>query len=210
MALEWWMINQMEEDRPHVRPGTASRSGCRLALVTGALAAVTASSCASGPLPPPTSRPVVATLVSVAPTGYSYTLTWQEPVAQLTDGSNTLKVLGPGSVTIESVKTVIEPASTPVVVEWSGIEVVTGDLNDARGKALGYATGATGDALRSTLEPASGAVLRAGAFYDLVMLLQTTGPFPHSWTIVGTDVTYRVGAGSSQRTLRVNERVQVE
>jgi hypothetical protein len=210
MAWEWWMINQMEEERPHVRPGTASRPGWRVALGTGALLAVTASSCASSPTPRPTTRPVVATLVSVAPTGYSYTLTWQEPVAQLTDGSNTLKVLGPGRVTIESVKAVIEPASTPVVVEWSGIEVVTGDLNDARGKAPGYATGATGVALRSTLEPAFGAVLRAGDFYNLVMLLQTTGPFPHPWTIVGTDVTYRVGDGSSQQTLRVNEQVQVE
>jgi hypothetical protein len=204
------MINQMEEERPHVWPGRGSRSGCRVALVTGALVAVTASSCASGPLPRSTPRPVVATLVSVAPTGYSYTLTWREPVAQLTDGSNTLKVLGPGPVTIESVKAVIEPASVPVVVEWAGIEVVTGDLNDAMGKAPGYETGATGVALRSTLEPAAGAVLRAGAFYDLVMLLQTTRPFPHSWTIAGTDVTYRVGDGSSPRILRVNEQVQVE
>ena len=208
MALEWWMMKKVEEDRPVVWPGKVSGSRWRAGLVTGVLLAVTASSCTSNPIPRPTSRPVVATLVSVAPTGFSYTLAWQEPVAQLTDGSNTLKVVGPDRVTIENVKTVIEPASIPVVVEWSGIEVVTGDLNDAMDKAPGYVTGATAVALRTTLEPASGAVLRAGAFYDLVMLLQTTTPFSQTWTIVGTDVTYRVGNGSSQ-TLRVNEQVQV-
>ncbi len=64
-------------------------------------------------------------------------------MAQLTDGSNTLKVVGPDRVTIENVKTVMEPASTPAVVEWPGIEVVTGDLHDATDEAPGYVTGAT-------------------------------------------------------------------
>jgi hypothetical protein len=192
-----------------LRPGRASRTGRRVSLVTGAVLAVALSSCASNPAPRPTSRPAATTLVSVAPTGFSYALTWREPVAQLTDGSNTLKVVGPGTVTIERVTSVIEPASTPVVVEWSGIQVMTGSLDDALTKAPGYRTGATGAALRRSLEPATGASLRAGAFYDLVMVLQTTERFAQPWTIVGTDVTYRVGDGPAQ-TLRVDEQVQVE
>jgi hypothetical protein len=190
-------------------PRRDSRTGRRAALVTGAVLAVALSSCASNPVPHPTSRPVATTLVSVVPAGFSYALTWREPVAQLTDGSNTLKVVGPGTVTIERVTSVIEPASTPVVVEWSGIQVVTGSVDAALTAAPGYRTGATGAGLRRTLEPATGASLRAGAFYDLVMLLQTTERFSQPWTIVGTDVTYRVGDGPTQ-TLRVDEQVQVE
>jgi hypothetical protein len=199
----------VEKERRLLWSGIAWTSRRRAAVVTGALLAVIASSCAANPAPRPTPRPVGTRLVSAAPTGYSYTLTWQEPVAQLTDGSNTFKVVGPGRVTIESVTTLIDQAATPVVVEWAGIEVVTGDLSDAMDKAPGYATGATAVALRTTLEPAAGAVLRAGGFYDLVMLLHTTKPFSQPWTIVGTEVRYRVGDGSSQ-TLRVDEHVQVE
>ena len=76
-------------------------------------------------------------------------------------------------------------------------------------KAPGYAHGAAAVALRSTLEAASGALLREGAFYDRVMLLQTSERFSQPWTIAGTVVTYRVGHGRSQ-TLRVGEQVQVE
>lgn len=143
----------------------------------------------------------------MGPSGLSYVLSWKEPVAQLTDGSNTFKVVGADTITIDWVNTVIEPASTPVVVAWSGIEEVTGSLSDATTKAPGYAIGATGAALRRTLQLASGASLHAGVFYNLVML-QTTERVSQPWTIVGTDVTYRVGNGPS-RTLRVSEQVQV-
>ena len=185
------------------------RSMCRLgAVLASALVSVLVSSCASNPVPHPTARPVTTTLVSVIPTGFSYALAWSEPVGQLTDGANTFKVVGPGDLTIERVATQLEPSSSPVSVAWSGIRAVVGTLNQARSEQPGYDHGSAAIALRRTLEPAPGAVLREGAFYNLVMLLQTAPGFSQPWGIVTTDVTYRVGDGPS-RTLRIPDQVQV-
>ena len=59
------------------------------------------------------------------------------------------------------------------------------------------------------MQKAAGAVVSSGAFYDIVTLLQVSGGFSQSWTIQDTEVTYRIGSGSSQ-TLQVPERVQVQ
>lgn len=127
----------------------------------------------------------------------------------MTDGTTVLKVLGPGQITIEHVGVVIDPTSAPVFVEWSGIEPVTGTLTDAVLAAPGLATAQAGQTLEGSVQPAAGAVVSSGAFYDIVTLLQVSDGFSQSWTIQDTDVTYRIGSGRSQ-TLQIPERVQVQ
>lgn len=144
----------------------------------------------------------------MGPVATGVTLDWVEPVAGVTDGTTVLKVLGPGQITIEHVGVVIDPTSAPVVVEWSGVEPVTGTLTDAVLAAPGLATAQAGEALEGRVQKAAGVVVSSGAFYDIVTLLQVSGRFSQSWTIQDTDVSYRIGSGTSQ-TLQIPERVQV-
>jgi hypothetical protein len=171
------------------------------------LLATLLTSCTSAPGPTTQSAPT--SIVSVGPVATGVTLDWAEPVAGLTDGTTVLKVLGPGNITIEHVGVVIDPTSAPVVVAWSGVEPVTGTLADAVSAAPGLDTAQAGETLEGKVQQAAGAVVSSGAFYDIVTLLQVSSGFSQSWTIQDTDVTYRIGSGSSQ-TLQIPERVQVQ
>ena len=183
--------------------GRTSLSARRTLVGAALLLAMTASSCASTPKPA-----VPSSLVSVGPTGYVYTLAWTEPVTQVTDGTTVLKVVGPGQVTIESVGVMIEPASAPIAVAWSGVKVVAGTLSDAVLAAPGVTTGQAGEAFEGQVERAPGVLARAGAFYDVVTLLQASGYYAQPWTIEDTEVRYRVGSGAAQ-TLQIPQQVEV-
>ena len=110
-------------------PARASTS--KVGLVTSGMVLLAAALTSCTTTPGPTTPSVPTSIVSVGPVATGVTLDWTEPVAGLTDGTTVLKVLGSGQITIEHVGVVIDPTSAPIVVEWSGVEPVTGTLTDA-------------------------------------------------------------------------------